>query len=158
MTSQHQSAREQSQGQPPRTHYEIKATNLTDEDRKFLEEHSDLLSKSTLRAKWIHSPDEHEDYHGQTLATRSHEVIRQWAEERKATPATVESTEHYPTGPGVLRFDFPNFGGQSLKHISWDEWFRVFDERNLVFIYQETQKSGRQSNFFRLDSPEREDA
>jgi hypothetical protein len=81
----------------------------------------DLLSRSTLRAKWIESPDEHEDYPGQTLATRNHDVIRRWAEERQAQPATVPGTEH-DGRPGVLTFDFPGYGGERLQSISWDEW------------------------------------
>lgn len=108
--------------------------------------------------KWINSPEEHEDRPGQTLATRNHEVIMQWARERNAAPATIEGT-----GPGnragVLRLDFPGFGGgPKLKHISWEEWFRPFEERNLTFLYQEHMRAGNQSNFFRLENPDREDA
>lgn len=131
--------------------------NATPEEQRFIEEHSDELSKSTLRARWVHSPSEHEEHAGQTLATRSHEVIQHWAEERKAIPATVPGSEH-DGRLGVLRFNFPGYGGQSLQEISWDDWFKSFDERNLVFLFQEHQKAGNQSNFFRLDSPEREDA
>ena len=56
----------------------------------------------------------------------------------------------------MLRFDL---GGDSeqLRHVSWDEWFETFDARRLNFIYQETRTDGTQSNFFRLDNPERED-
>jgi len=72
-----------------------------------------LLSKTTQRAKWIHSSDEHEDRPGQSLATQSHEVIKHWAEQRNATPATVPGTEH-GGHPGVLRFNFPGYGGESL--------------------------------------------
>src|SRR5690606_38107325 len=117
--------------------------------------HAPKLSRSALRAKWLSSPDEHEDYEGQTLATRSHEVIRRWAEEREAQPATVAGT-----GPadrlGVLRFNFPGYGGGKLQGVSWDDWFRTFDERNLVLLFQEHLKSGDDSNFFQLDNPERE--
>jgi hypothetical protein len=42
--------------------------------------------------------------------------------------------------------------------VSWDEWFRTFDERQLNFIYQEQRKDGNQSTFFILESPNREDA
>jgi hypothetical protein len=42
--------------------------------------------------------------------------------------------------------------------VSWDAWFNTFDERDLDFVYQDTTKDGRQSNFFRLTSPHREDA
>lgn len=131
-----------------------KAKNATAEDRRFIDEHEDL-SDSTKRARWIHSPDEHEDHPGETLATRDHDVIRRWAEERRARPATVGGTEHGDR-PGVLRFDFPG-GSRDLDHISWDEWFSRFDGRNLVFLFQEHLKDGDQSNFFRLDNPDRRD-
>jgi hypothetical protein len=118
---------------------------------------TDRLSRSTKYAKWIESPDDHEDHPGQSLVTRHHDVIRRWAEEREARPATVEATEH-DGRPGVLTFDFPGYGGENLKPISWDEWLQRFDERNLVFHFQEHKKDGSLSNFFRLDSPDREDA
>lgn len=107
-------------------------------------------------AKRIDSLDQHEDYHGQTLVTQSHDVIRRWAEERGAEPATVPGSRH-EDHVGVLRLDFPGYGGDKLEHISWDEWFRAFDERGLKFIYQEHLRDGRQSNFFRLENPDRED-
>lgn len=112
---------------------------------------------TTLRAKWIENVDQHEDRAGQSLATRSHEVIQKWAEERGAQPATVPGTRH-DDQPGVLRFNFPGYGGEKLEAISWEEGFKPFDERNLVFVYQEHLKNGSQSNFFRLETPEREAA
>jgi hypothetical protein len=114
------------------------------------------VSKSLKYSKWIESPGEHEDRPGQSLATRSHEVIRQWAEERQAVPAAVEGTEH-DGRPGVLRLNFPGYGGQNLKEVDWEEWFATFDQRGLVFIFQEHKSDGATSNFFRLDNPERED-
>lgn len=39
-----------------------------------------------------------------------------------------------------------------------DEWLRTFDERNLVFLFQEHQNIGRPSNHFHLDSPYRDAA
>jgi hypothetical protein len=123
----------------------------------FIKEYGDKLSDSTKRAKWIDSPHEHQDHSGQTLATRSHDVIKQWAEERKATPATVPGTEH-SDHLGVLRFDFPGYGGQDLQEVSWDDWLKTVEDRKLVFLYQEQKSDGSQSNFFRFDSPFREDA
>lgn len=119
------------------------------------QEHDSGLSRSTLHAKWIDSPSGHEDRHGETLATRSHDVIRHWAEERDARPATVEGTEHHGD-PGVLRFDFGGREGSKLKHIDWDQWFAPFDKRDLVFVFQEHRADGSQSNFFHLDNPDRE--
>jgi len=133
-----------------------KATNATPEESRFIAEH-DQLSDSTKRARWIHSPDEHADRPGQTLATRSKEVIQRWAEERGGRPATVPGSEH-DGRPGVLRMVFTEAGSDRLQEISWDDWFRSFEERQLVFLFQETKSDGQQSNFFRLDNPEREDA
>jgi hypothetical protein len=113
-------------------------------------------SRSLKYAQEITSPDDDPERPGQTLVTTNHEVIRTWAEERGATPATVEGTEHGDR-LGVLTFDFGD-GGDRLRHVSWDEWFRTFDERGLNFIHQEERKDGKQSNFFRLENPEREDA
>jgi len=115
----------------------------------------DQTSKSLKYSQEVTSPDEEPERPGRSLATTSHEVIRQWAEDRNAVPATVEGTEHQDH-LGVLRFDF---GGDSerLRHVTWDEWFSTFDARRLNFLYQEERKDGRQSNFFRLESPDRED-
>jgi Rho termination factor, N-terminal domain len=113
-------------------------------------------SKSLKYSQEVTSLDDDPERAGRSLATTSHEVIRRWAEERGGVPATVEGTEH-GDHLGVLRFDF---GGDSenLRHVSWDEWFDTFDARKLNFLYQEERKDGRQSNFFRLESPDREDA
>ena len=94
---------------------------------------------------------------GDTLTTRDHDRIKRWAEARGAKPATVPGTEHRDW-LGVLRMDFPGYGGEDLKHVNWEEWFRTFDERKFEFVYQERRKDGEESNFFRLTNPDREDA
>jgi hypothetical protein len=134
-----------------------KAKNATPEDVAFMKKYADQLSPSTMRAKWIHSPQEHEDRPGQSLATRSPDVIRSWAEERQAVPATVPGTEH-GDHLGVLRFNFPGYRGRKLQEVSWDQWMKTFQARNLVFLFQEHKKNGVMSNFFRFDNPTREDA
>ncbi|WP_433272175.1 Rho termination factor N-terminal domain-containing protein [Actinosynnema sp. CS-041913] len=113
-------------------------------------------SKSLRYSQEVTSPDNEPERPGRSLVTTSHDVIRQWAEQRDARPATVEGTEH-DGHLGVLRFDFPGYGGDELQRVDWDEWFATFDERRLNFIYQEQRSDGAQSNFFRLESPDRED-
>ena len=105
---------------------------------------------------YVQAADQHEQYPGQTLITREHQVIKQWAEMRDARPATVPGTEHDGRA-GVLRFDF-NEQNDSLEEINWEDWFKTFDERELNFIYQEHLSDGTTSNFFRLENPHREDA
>lgn len=82
--------------------------------------------------------------------TTDHDEIRQWAEERGASPACVRRTGG-DGDVGMIRLDFPGYSGaQSLEHISWDEWFQKFDESNLALLYQENTARGQKSNFNKL--------
>ncbi|MGN7150564.1 hypothetical protein ACTHQ6_16390 [Arthrobacter sp. SAFR-179] len=118
--------------------------------------HGPDSSKSLKYSQEVTSTDDEPEREGRSLATTHHEVIRRWAEERDGVPATVEGTEH-GDHLGVLRIDFGGKDGK-LRHISWEEWFDTFDSRKLNFIYQEQRSDGTQSNFFRLENPNREDA
>jgi len=90
--------------------------------------------------------------------TKNHEEIRRWAESRHAVPSEVEGT-HRGGEPGILRFEFPrarNRKDEKLNEISWDEFFRKFDENDLELLYQEKTAEGKQSNFNKLIHPESE--
>lgn len=87
---------------------------------------------------------------GDTLVTTSHDIIRQWAENRGANPATTPGSEDNGN-VGVLRLDFPHYGGAVLRRVEWADWFATFDARNLSFRYQEHRADGEPSNFFRLE-------
>src|SRR5436190_4265772 len=80
-----------------------------------------------------------------------HDRIREWAEARGARPACVKGTGG-KNDPGMLRLDFPGYSGEdSLQPISWNDWFRRFDERNLALLVQDkTARGGRMSNFNKL--------
>ena len=84
--------------------------------------------------------------------TVDHEEIRRWAEARDGKPACVRGTGGRGD-VGMLRIDFPGYsGGDSLEEISWDEWFRQFDENNLALLIQEQTADGELSNFNKLVS------
>jgi hypothetical protein len=85
---------------------------------------------------------------GQTVT--DHEQIRQWAETRGAKPACVKGTGG-KGDVGMIRLDFPGFTGEdTLQEISWDEWFRQFDENDLALVIQEKTADGKPSNFNKL--------
>lgn len=89
---------------------------------------------------------------GERYMTTDHERIREWVESRRGKPSTVRAT-HTDRDPGLIRLDFPGYsGGDSLEEISWDDWFRKFDDSRLVLLYQETLASGGKSNFNKLIS------
>lgn len=84
--------------------------------------------------------------------TTDHNEIRRWAEARNAKPACVKGTGSKGE-PGMIRLDFPGFSGSdSLQSISWDEWFRAFDDNDLALVYQDTTADGARSNFNKLVS------
>ncbi|WP_454849181.1 hypothetical protein [Rhizobium binxianense] len=74
--------------------------------------------------------------------TTDHDQIRKWVEARNGHPARVRDE-----GPGgILRIDFDEAEAK-LEEISWDEFFRVFDENRLAFLYQDKTDGGRTSRF-----------
>lgn len=86
--------------------------------------------------------------------TTDHEKIRSWVEERGGKPAAVKGTGS-GDDPGVLRIDFPGYTGEeSLRQISWEEFFDKFEKERLAFLYQEETKDGSESRFSRLTNRE----
>lgn len=87
---------------------------------------------------------------GESKTTTDHEMIKKWAETRGGKPATVKNTESNGE-PGVLRIDFPGYKGEgSLEEISWEQFFKKFDENKLAFLYQDKTSGGEESRFFKL--------
>lgn len=82
--------------------------------------------------------------------TVDHARIRQWVEERGGVPATVKGSGG--TEPaGILRIDFPGYAGKAtLEKISWDDFFKKFEERRLAFLFQEKTAAGPLSRFWKL--------
>lgn len=83
---------------------------------------------------------------GKKLKTLTdHEEIKKWVEARSGKPVRVKGTEN------LLRIDFPGFNGKDkLEEISWDEFFKTFDENNLAFLCQEQTAEGKESRFFKF--------
>jgi hypothetical protein len=86
----------------------------------------------------------------ESKVTTNHDEIRRWVEERGGRPARVKGTGD-DESPGVLRIDYPGFSGEeTLEPITWEEFFKAFDENNLAFLYQEQTKDGEISRFSKL--------
>ncbi|HJU93532.1 MAG TPA: hypothetical protein VJ656_11410 [Pyrinomonadaceae bacterium] len=77
----------------------------------------------------------------ESKVTTDHEEIQRWVEERGGKPARVKGTN-------LLRIDYPGFSGEErLETLEWNEFFRIFDENDLRFLYQEKTKDGGKSRF-----------
>jgi hypothetical protein len=73
---------------------------------------------------------------------KDHDTIRKWVEARGGHPARVKGR-----GPGgILRIDFGK-PEESLEQISWDDFFKVFDENDLSFLHQDKTEDGKTSRF-----------
>lgn len=83
------------------------------------------------------------------IKTTDHDAIRRWAEERGGHPATVAATREGDDA-GVLRIDFESTEAAGLERISWEQFFRTFEEARLAFLYQDRTDDGSTSRFFKL--------
>ena len=83
---------------------------------------------------------------GSAKATIDHDEIQEWVESHGGHPSMVKSTTRNGRG-GLLRIDFPGFSGEdTLKEVSWPDFFKQFEESQLAFLYQD-DSSGRPSRF-----------
>lgn len=74
-----------------------------------------------------------------TETTIDHDTIRQWVESKGGKPASVKRT-HSDDRAGIVRImfpDAPNSEHDALEEISWDEFFRQFEESKLALIYEQ---------------------
>ena len=76
--------------------------------------------------------------------TTDHDKIRKWVEERNGRPSIVRATEG--KGGGLLRIEFRD-KDDALEDIDWDEFFQIFDDTKLAFLYQDKTKDGKVSPF-----------
>jgi hypothetical protein len=89
----------------------------------------------------------------EATTTTNHDEIRKWVEKRSGHPALVRTGK----SGGVLRIDFDEPGGnddQRLERVSWDEFFRVFDQSDVAFLRDE-EGSSRFNKFVAKEAAER---
>ena len=88
---------------------------------------------------------------GTSACTTDREIIRRWVEKRGGRPAAVRARSREDYEAASPRIDFPEYRSTGVvRRISWDEFFRKFDEKQLAFVYQEQTRTGAVSRFFRF--------
>ncbi len=78
----------------------------------------------------------------EAVTTTDHDTIRHWIEKRGGHPARVKGAKE----GGILRIDFGK-PEDNLEAIAWDDFFSIFDENGLRFLYQDETKDGKTSRF-----------
>lgn len=91
---------------------------------------------------------------GKSICTTDPDTIRRWVEDRGGRPAVVKprSSAGSDSAP---RIEFPQYqhrGARIVQWVSWEEFFRRFEQRRLAFVYQEQTAGGATSRFFKLVS------
>ena len=74
--------------------------------------------------------------------TTDHDKIKSWIEERKGRPSKVAGNGKN----GILRVDFRE-KDEDLTEIGWEDFFRIFEESRLAFLFQEETAGGEKSRF-----------
>ncbi|QHE74069.1 hypothetical protein HYG77_36910 (plasmid) [Rhodococcus sp. ZPP] len=75
------------------------------------------------------------------VPTTDHEQIRTWIQKHRGAPAkSLHMAAPGRRGATVLRIDFVGLRpGPELEHITWGEWFALFDEHRLAFCFPVTE-------------------
>lgn len=71
---------------------------------------------------------------GDRKTTTDHDMIREWVEQRGSTPA--QGTEPAGDDPGSLTILPEGTINDSVREISWDEFFEIFEDEGLAFSHQ----------------------
>jgi hypothetical protein len=95
--------------------------------------------------------------------TTDHEEILRWAEARGAHPVAVaDAARDGPPpydgraardGSAAICLTFPERSGEEadgLAPITWEEWFRRFEDHGLALLIEETTSTGERSLFNKL--------
>ena len=80
--------------------------------------------------------------------TVDHDEIKKWAESRGGRPSIVPTSggKGKRKSGGILRLDFGK-KEENFEETSWDDFFKIFDESDLAFLYQDKTANGKTSRF-----------
>lgn len=86
--------------------------------------------------------------------TSDHEEIKNWAEGRGGSPAILDHPIARADKIGI-RIDFPGESHEVLmsekRPATWDEFFKVFEDQQLLFSYDDQAGGGDPSDWYRFE-------
>ncbi len=76
--------------------------------------------------------------------TINHQEIRQYVEARGGTPSVISDT-------GTLQISYPGSASAgAAESVTWDQFFKAFEDNNLAMAYQEETAEGKPSNILKF--------
>lgn len=89
--------------------------------------------------------------------TTDHKEIQTWCEKMGGKPALINYQEVKEDQTGI-RINFPGNTDEKLlsdahpsKDITWEEFFRTFDEQQFQFLYEEEAKGDDPTRWYRFE-------
>ncbi len=86
--------------------------------------------------------------------TGDHGEIQRWAEKRGGVPMIIDHPIARADKVGI-RIDFPGEKHEVLmsetRAVSWDEFFKIFDEQRLLLSYQDDPKGDDPTEWYRFE-------
>lgn len=88
--------------------------------------------------------------------TINHEEIQAWVEKHHGTAQLIDEID--ATGDSVgIRIDFPGTKDDMLidrekyRKATWEDWFKVFEQQNLAFGYDDEIQPDDQNRLYRFE-------
>jgi hypothetical protein len=101
-------------------------------------------------ARGAEDPEVSDAAAGRRLTTDP-KTIRRWVENRGGAPAIVKTTEGELATKPQLRLHLPNdLTDPLVEDIDWETFFREFEERGLVFVYEDKGGEGDDSDYYEI--------
>jgi hypothetical protein len=85
-----------------------------------------------------------------TKITKDHKLIKEWVVSRGGIPGRVIENEAPTEENGVLDIKFPERTDNKVIPITWNEFFTRFEQSNLAFLFEDDNRNGVKSKFFKL--------
>ena len=83
----------------------------------------------------------------QNQVTVNHMKIKEWAEKRNGKPTMLLGTPNQMHG--LLYIDFGE-GEFSFQEITWQYFFKVFENRGYAFLYEQNSDNSLNSKFYKF--------
>jgi hypothetical protein len=85
-----------------------------------------------------------------TVSTIDHNEIKSWTEERKGAPASLKEPSEEASNL-ILRILFNGDKNvNQAKEISWEQFFKLFEQHQLALVYKHENFGGKLSNSHRF--------
>lgn len=82
--------------------------------------------------------------------TINHATIKEWVVKHNGEPAIAEGIITKSNAGEMLRIDFHSHANEGLECISWEQFFKIFEEHKLMLKYNYQAVKGEASKSWKI--------